>query len=284
MAIDPTGTTRIRARYERDITRRFKRLERTARRAVLVDDALGIAARFAADIQFDPDPKPSFAGFQRSEEKARAFSQWLNAQAAKGILEVREGTPITVTAEHGWQNKYIDSAYRKGMRDSDTALGRKRSTANLRSSFLGPVHADRAGLLYSRNLEALEGITEAMSEQIRDVLAQGLIDGKHPRVLAKLIKDRVDKVGITRARTLARTETIAAHAEATLNTYQEAGVLEVSNDAEFTTSADGRVCPTCSALSGRTYSLDDARGVIPVHPNCRCRWLPVIREDLPEAE
>lgn len=284
MAFDPTGTTRIRNRYEREMIRRFRWLERLARRAILQFNILGLPPQQIGDRQFDPDDRPSFAGFTRSEDKARAFSLWLEAQAAKGILEIQEGTPINITAEHGWQNVYIDSAYQKGMRDAAQETGGiATSKAAIKAAFFQPVHADKVGLLYSRNLEALEGITEKMSTDIRGVLSQGLIDGRHSRILAKEITERVNKIGITRARTLARTEIVATHAEATLNMYQEAGIVDVSNDAEFQTSGDGRVCAQCDALSGRVYSIADARGVIPVHPNCRCRWLPVIREDLEKA-
>lgn len=280
MAFDPTGTTRIRLRYEREMRKRFTWLLRLARRAILKENVFGLSA---TDQSFDPDGGArSFAGFTRSEDKAKAFSVWLDAKATKGILEIQEGRTIQATAANGWQNKYIDSAYRKGIRDAAKETGAfTASSANVRSEFLKPVHADRAGLLYSRNLEALAGITDTMSEQIRDVLSEGLIDGQHPNILARQVSDRVNKIGITRARTLARTEVIATHAESTLNMYKEAGVYDVSNEAEFQDSGDDRVCPDCESLSGNVYSIEDARGIIPVHPNCRCRWLPVIREDLP---
>ena len=29
-------------------------------------------------------------------------------------------------------------------------------------------------------------------------------------------------------------------------------------------------------LNGREFPVDEARGVIPVHPNCRCVWVPVV--------
>jgi hypothetical protein len=29
---------------------------------------------------------------------------------------------------------------------------------------------------------------------------------------------------------------------------------------------------------GKVMSLDDASGVIPVHPNCRCTWVTVLEE------
>jgi hypothetical protein len=37
-------------------------------------------------------------------------------------------------------------------------------------------------------------------------------------------------------------------------------------------------CPKCEHLEGNVYSLDEASGIIPVHPQCRCCWLPYIED------
>lgn len=45
---------------------------------------------------------------------------------------------------------------------------------------------------------------------------------------------------------------------------------------EFTTRKDERVCPICNPLDGKRYDFDDpSKPDIPVHPNCRCRYLEV---------
>ena len=274
---DPTGTRNIIRSYESALVGRFRRLRAAIRRSIVDQDAFGLYAPgtrkpvlgafvsdfrisddnpFHAGDQIDPTGRRAFAGFTRADQKATAFLDWLRQQSDAGILEVLPGTPIGASAQAGWQNTYIDSAYRKGMRDaSELVDGLPRSPAAVQASFLGPVHAERAGLIYSRNLEALRGITVAQSEAIREVLATGLIDGANPRTIARQIANRVDKIGITRARTLARTEVIATHAEATLTSFEAAGVHNVSNQAEFRTAGDDRVCPLCEA-PGRQCLLD----------------------------
>jgi SPP1 gp7 family putative phage head morphogenesis protein len=52
----------------------------------------------------------------------------------------------------------------------------------------------------------------------------------------------------------------------------------VTVDAEYTTADDNKVCPKCRQLEGNVYTIDEARGIIPVHPNCRCAWNPVVRD------
>lgn len=98
------------------------------------------------------------------------------------------------------------------------------------------------GLLYTRTFNELKGITEAMDQQISRVLSEGMAQGLGPAKIARNITDRVDKIGITRARTMARTEVIRAHHVATINTYREAQVEGVRVKAEWSTAGDMRVC------------------------------------------
>ena len=150
----------------------------------------------------------------------------------------------------------------------------------LAETFNAPIHADALGILYTRNYRELKGITDAMDQEISRVLTRGFAEGWNPRKMAREINDRVDKVGLTRARTLARTETIHAHSEATLNRYESmlGADAQVTGKAELLTAGDRRVCPICESLEGTVFSLTEARGVVPVHPNCRCAFLPVVNE------
>ncbi len=115
-----------------------------------------------------------------------------------------------------------------------------------------------------------------MDMKIGRILAEGLARGDGPMAIARELAEAVEGVGIMRARTLARTEIIRAHADASLSSYREAGLEGVSVQAEFSTARDDAVCPECEALEGQVFSLDAAQGIIPVHPNCRCAFLPVV--------
>jgi SPP1 gp7 family putative phage head morphogenesis protein len=151
------------------------------------------------------------------------------------------------------------------------------SPTYIESAFLRPVHADRAGIIYTRAYDSLVGITTEMDRQISSVLAEGIANGNNPRKIAAAIVDRVDKIGITRARMIARTEVIAAHAEAKLNTYEDANIQGVGLMSEWLTANDGKVCEECEAASNKgPYTVEAAHGMIPLHPNCRCTWVPFI--------
>lgn len=290
---DPTGTSGTRMKYEADMVRRFTVIKRLIREAVVSLDVLGLASPGGVSssvfgrafgmsspgpeaVVRDAAPPPGRAfQFVRNSEKVAGFMQWLRDAAREGILEIVEGTSMTAASNASWQNIYIDSAYQKGIRDAARQAGAPRNY-DLRGAFNQPVHADRIGLIYTRAFEELRGVTDTMATQISRVLAQGLAEGRGPQAIARSMVDRVDRIGITRARVIARTETISAHSEAMLNTFEEMEVEGVSVLAEFATAGDDKVCPECEALEGREYTIQEARGLIPVHPNCRCTYIPVV--------
>jgi SPP1 gp7 family putative phage head morphogenesis protein len=135
-----------------------------------------------------------------------------------------------------------------------------------------------------------------MTEVVRDTLLEGLRDGINPRAMARNLTDEIESLQKTRAEMLARTETMNAYTESTLDRYREAGVDSVTQ-AEFIDADDSRVCPICSKLDGRitpmsaidtaTFQFEpseedqDSLGgeypvKPPVHVSCRCTLLPVI--------
>jgi len=128
------------------------------------------------------------------------------------------------------------------------------------------------GVLYTRTFNDLKGITKAMDTQISRVLAEGISEGKNSREVARMLVDRVNKIGITRAKTLARTEIQRAHHHANINEYEAAGLNGVVVKAEWETGVNP--CEICAVLQGEVFTLQEIRGMIPVHPNCACIALP----------
>lgn len=266
--IDPTKTTSLRKRFEADFTRRFRMLAREIRETVVKEDGFGA---LKTQRRFD---------FPTNQGKVSAFMSWLKSRQDVHLFEGKIAAPREVAANSIWMNTYIDTAYRRGIRQSISELrsaGGKVSEEYVTAGFLRPVHADRAGIIYTRAYDGLRGITEKMDDQISKILAEGIANGKNPLALAKSISDRVEKIGLTRARLLARTEVIAAHAEAKLNTYEDAGLRVVGLKSEWLTAGDEKVCDECDAASKEgPYETAQAHGMIPLHPNCRCTWVPLI--------
>jgi len=295
--VDPTQTITLRRRYLADMMRRFRELAHVIRVAIEERDVFGLQKRRGGSIfaqqsrweeglyppgvklrvNVEPPGRGAF-DFPRSDEKVRAFMDWIQQQQQQGILERTYGSSRSISGATAWQDVYLQSAYQKGLSRAASEMrkaGAKVEQSWVDAAFHRPLHADRAGLIYTRAYQDLQGVTSQMDAALSRELAQGIVEGIGARQLTKRL---VDKVGMAakRAGVIARTETIRAHAEATLNGFEEAGVEGVEVEAEFSTSRDNAVCPKCEELEGRVFKLREARGLIPVHPNCRCAWIPIV--------
>lgn len=281
---DPTRTLTLRRQFSASAYKRFRKLKGVIRKAVIEQDSLGL--RPDTFMEVTPPGRKAF-DFSRSADKVQAFMDWLNQQQEMGVLEIILMPQIGQATEQPWTSQYIYTAYKKGIDRANSELIRAgynipniEEQGGLDTIFSQPIHMERVGLLYTRTFQELKGITQAMDQQISRVLAQGLADGLNPNKMAELINDRVDKIGITRARTLARTETIRAHHMGMVQEYKNWGVEGVKVKAEWVTAGDSRVCEQCASLEGQIYTIERIEGMIPYHPNCRCISIPVKADEV----
>lgn len=288
---DPTRTIQIRNAFVNDFRKRFAKIIRLIRETIVTNDALNLTNAATSAVRRGPRPNAPNRGNRALNRydfpsdvagKADAFMRWIKEVEAAQLFEVYdEGGPVPENAPP-WQQLHLRSAYSKALSDANGRLhtiGTPSGLSSAEAIRIGlnmPIHAAAINIIFSRNYHLLRDITTTMDKDIALVLADGLARGLGPRQIAKLL---ADKVGITlrRAERIARTEVIHAYTEATLNAYQTAGVTEVTPLVEFATAGDERVCSRCRAIDreGKTYTIQQARGIIPVHPNCRCVWLPV---------
>ncbi len=128
------------------------------------------------------------------------------------------------------------------------------------------------------------GLLRNMSFETGDVLRDELVDGirlkKSADEIASVIDRKLVSMNLARAKTIVRTEITFAHANATLNAFRLSGIRTVEAQLEFTLQVHGNSppCPICIDLSGKIYTVDAAKNVIPLHANCQCGWIPVFRK------
>jgi SPP1 gp7 family putative phage head morphogenesis protein len=127
------------------------------------------------------------------------------------------------------------------------------------------VLVDRAG-------SKITGMTDEMRKKIVDVVSDGMLKGKSPEDIAKMIDEEVDS-GKDRARMIARTESMYAFNTAAKLQYEKFNVQKV----RWLTAYDDRTCAECASLDGKEFDIDEVPDC-PAHPNCRCVLLPVIEE------
>lgn len=297
--IDPTRTTGLRARFVRDMNRRFATLKKDIRISIVDNDCFGFR-RLTTNAPV-PD---SFFAFMRDPEKVKAFMDWLRTQEAQGILTIIH-RPFSGGIEGAWTDTYIQTAYAHGISRADAEMIRAKidipgvasgSGVSMAASqsFNLPMHADALGVLYSRTFEDLKSVTSVMnaaiqrtiSDGLRSGLSQGMAQGLGPdqiaRNLMKDVNNRVDAIGVNRARMIARTETIRAHHVANIEEYRRAQAdMQVTVQGEWLAADDA--CDQCAELNGKIFSLDEIEGMLPYHPNCRCACAPYIESVSSEA-
>ncbi len=282
LKIDPSRTTMLRRAFITALNKIFRDLNRKIKELVVTDDAFGLeggtALGFESNSTVTMNAERQIWRFQTDVEKTRSFRRWLQRQIKLGLMKVdATGKP--------WSAKYIESAYKRGamrayVQARPETMGetvdfyRGKRSQFLESSFQAPEAVSKVQLLTLRTFDELEGISGAMSQKISRVLSSGMVDGKGPRELAREMFKEVNGISRARARTIARTEIIHAHAEGQLDSFEQLGVEGVSPMAEWLTAGDNEVCDECEPLQGVVMTIEEARGLLPRHPNCRCAWIP----------
>ena len=278
---DPTRTLTLRKRYESEMYKRFRKLKGDIRTSIVTNDCFALKQ----PVVNVPLGSRQFA-YDRDPERVVLFLGWLQKQVDNNILEVYYGNQLGSSIEEAWMNTYIRTAYEKGIERGQQEMKGAGytipTTASVTASMQMPFHIDRVGLLYTRNFTGLKGITDEMSKQIAEILAEGMATGEGPLELARKINNRVDKIGLTRAKTLARTEMIRSHHQAMMQEFKNWGVVGVTVLAEWITAGDARVCPLCKKITSRNngfgpgiFTIDQIMGLIPLHPGCRCIAIPL---------
>lgn len=285
LRIDPSRTGPLRRAYSADLVGRFVWIGKKIRKLVAERDAFGIEHDLHALLKNSEIIKNDGEDFRflTDPDKINAFRNWLRLQVRYKFLSPTDGP-----RGKPWLSKYIDSAYKQGIvrafidtnpaslaRDPKVYTGGRNQF--LRQSFAAPESVRKLEMLYTRNFTALEGITDAMGTRMSETLTNGLAHGHGMKQIARALVKNVKGAGIARAKVLAQTEIIRAHAEGQLDGFEDLGVDELGIMAEFSTAGDNIVCPRCAALSGKVYTIKKARGLIPVHPRCRCTWIPYLK-------
>ena len=295
---DPTQTTTLRNQFASAIARRFAWLRGQIWRAIVIDDVFGLRNNEVItankEIKTNQSPGRRAFAFTSSSQKVAAFMEWIDRMVRDGILEVSDIAQVGASVDSAWTNKYVTDSYRRGVNRARMQMKQAGYSipimeGGLNALLSAPVHLDRLGLLYTRVFTELKGITDSMDTAISRVLSQGIADGLGAETLARQLNNTIKagggQLGITdslgryipaerRAKLLARTEVIRAHAEGQLQEFENLGAIGVGVMAEWITAGDNRVCPQCASLEGNIYTIVEARGKLPLHPGCRCAWIP----------
>jgi hypothetical protein len=263
--------------------RRLRRLKGVVRAAVVDNDALDIATGSAVpetlatpDAEDVPEPpSPPSSGGPR--DRIAAFLEWFRS-AIETLLVGAAGAGLVAAGGH-YTAKWIDSAFSSGWRAGALALSRSGRDVSVPQSMdavseeiaAAPTGVrNRRRALRSNQREQLAELATDVADEVGAVVRESIERGRSRRRAATAINDRIEAVGVTRARQIAAYELADAHNRAIAERYRTRGVFEVR-------VYNPDPCPEiCAEKVGPTYSIREAvRGELcPFHPWCQGVLLP----------
>ena len=169
--------------------------------------------------------------------------------------------------------EWIGFNYRKFVRHIDNVI----ENDNFESLRANNAQEDAMGYLNDFQIAKLKsGLRETFNKGLSiRTLASTLIGNNVIPALKNEIGDIIIN-SATRSIMVARTETIRVSALGALENYKENNIAKV----RFTAAISERTCPICFSFNGRVYEILNIpeESQIPIHPQCRCAWSPVITE------
>ena len=109
---------------------------------------------------------------------------------------------------------------------------------------------------------------KALGGRIQADMERMIVQGRSPQTISKQLQ-RDFNVGHSNSDRLIRTEASRVYNEARTESYKQYGIDKV----EFLAEHDA--CSVCESYDGKVYGLEQGPE-IPVHPNCRCAYAPVV--------
>lgn len=134
--------------------------------------------------------------------------------------------------------------------------------------------------IVKRSTEQITSLQRPLSadayQAVRRELLRGVAAGTNPRETARRIVARTEgrfNGGLSRALTIARTETLDAYRAAAQ--LGQAAHTDVLAGWIWLADLNGRVCPACLSQHGTRHRVDDPGPL--GHQNCRCSRMPVTK-------
>lgn len=284
---NPTKTSGIVKRFSGQVGRRHNQEMRWVRETVARDDAFNLRGMGGA-----------FAGLTAAQQ-LDAFMRELSRVQGQTVMEMPNGSP--------WSDPFVREAFVKGMLRGNKDLralarGQRRERAkeirktagNARNASATVYRFNQEGLFEAptldpdniqdaiqagerarlfeleaaRTWQGLSGVTAQVNTQVAAVIANGLETRATPLQLAKDINDRIEKVGKTRSKMIARTETVAANNRGAVAEFAEAERLTGFDVlVQWETALDSRVRDTHIVRHGKVFTREEYLSLIG-EPNC----------------
>lgn len=135
----------------------------------------------------------------------------------------------------------------------------------------------------ARQLRQIVGLDERSAQAVLTYEGTLVAGGTTPALTRRLLDRYVKKKIAERARRIARTETMSLLNKGQRSAIRQAvteNFLPEDSERVFILTDDEKLCPICEELEGERVSINEdfPGGDPPLHPNCRCTFGFVLRE------
>lgn len=265
--IDPTGTLSLQNQASDEAVRRIRMLLKG------LEDVLRGNIFLTSNAEFD---------IRTVRQKISEVKGYISKVQKAGLMEGTVSEEGVV--ESIWADSYLHNTAMKGVRDAYHSV--KRTGASLpifkwipnddifiEQQLALPMFQDMAFVSREKVYAHLDSIGTVLDNEIRALLVSNIPTSE----LMNSIRERIG-VAEAKARTVVRTEIVRTYNDFKLGMYGTMGVDELVMEVELVTAGDKRVCKRCASRNRQVWPIEESKGILPMHPNCRCTWHPHLSE------
>ena len=166
-------------------------------------------------------------------------------------------------------NTILDAAYKDAATKTAAALGIGIDWKILRQEFIDmAVNTPIDGMRFS---DRVWQNTNDLANRIYNDIVECIKTGKRPSQIAREIKDDFGSSAYQATR-LVNTELARTVTDAQLEVYKNSGVV---SKVMWSATLEDNTCDDCAGMDGKMFDLNNTPR-LPLHPNCRCCYIPVV--------
>ena len=271
---DPTRTKTLRLRFVRQVRARWRKVSAAVPAMLTQVATLPPAQRVESFIVLMQD-------IERETILERRLQPWTNAfirpafarGVIRGNLDLRKlsrQTPAKTTAQNAAANVL------RLVTNQEAVVLPVLSPDHINAQIAAGQRAEVFELYAVETWQGLSGVTAQVNTQVANVLARSIASSLGPRETAKGIRDRIDKIGVTRSELIARTEVVAANNAGAVAEYAIASdIIGEPVLVQWQATLDNRVRDSHLVRHGKVFTQDEYLSLIG-EPHCRCAGLPYI--------
>lgn len=200
VVVDPTNTGKLRAKFRASMRMRWNQMRELTKAMLVKQDLLALKSGGLMQVS-----APAITG---AGTKIDIFQRWFDLALGNAVLQ-KDGS---------FMRPFLSSAYAAG---ASFARGLAKTEA------AHPLAGHRESALQSLARIELEGIIEAVSQQGVRAVSQGLLTNAKPMAIVRTVLNIIEKVGVNRSNAMIELLVVRAHAEASLDIYEAAGLTKV---------------------------------------------------------